>query len=374
MKNIIYIGKRESLDCGIISQKISQISQCDINFKILHSLEECSDYFFNENPLILIIIENNIREKEKFLEELKGDENFKSLPVLLVIKNNSSKTRKKYYSIGVEGFLYDDFDEDELVLVCNSTIKNKIRLDQVNSQFGDVSEKNITKAIQLDLLKKFIPVTVWQKTDNLAENQDFEIPEEEQELAIIYADLESFTSKAEYMTPKDVILMLNRVFDIATEVIYRNSGDIDKFIGDAFLAVFDNPENALLSAIMIQDELKKYNEHRKNNGEFTTSFRIGLHYGRVIRGSVGGAVRNDNTLIGEPINIAERLESMSKGGGVFASKDILTYVSFLNIDDIAFEKVNIRGRNSTLDAVHFYDYYENNEQLKNILRDYKTKK
>jgi hypothetical protein len=71
------------------------------------------------------------------------------------------------------------------------------------------------------------------------------IPEEETELTVVFADIKGFTGMTQHMQPRDVIRTLNTVFDIATRIIYEDGGDIDKFIGDAFFAVYRDPRAAI---------------------------------------------------------------------------------------------------------------------------------
>ena len=106
----------------------------------------------------------------------------------------------------------------------------------------------------------------------------------------------AFTTISEKIQPEEVIQMLNGIFNIVTQVVYQNFGDIDKFIGDAFLAVFRHPEMALLSAVAIQTSLKLYNDIREIDDMPVALFRMGINFGKVIRGSVGGTIRYDNTL------------------------------------------------------------------------------
>lgn len=366
MYNIVYIGSND-IDIEKISSDLSRINDEDIKIIKEKELEQGINLLFSEIPTILLIIEDKINGAEESIKELKKDEAFKFMPVIVVLDKEDIEIRKKYYSFSVDGIINSKISTEEITLICNSVIKHKIRLDQVIKQLGEVSEKNITKSIQLDLLKKFIPLTVWEKTEDLAEAQDFEIPEEEQELAIMFADLESFTTIAERLIPKDVIQMLNGIFDIVTQIIYQNFGDIDKFIGDAFLAVFKHPEMALLSGIMIQDEIDFYNKNRIANNQNVSTLRIGIHYGKVIRGSVGGTVRFDNTLIGDPINTAQRLESMSKAGGILASKDIVSKVKILQNLNIPYQRYVLKGKDKEIEATLFYDYYKENREIKDIL-------
>jgi adenylate cyclase len=364
MFKILYVGLSELADTESVSQRISDMSAFEIAFTTENSIESATEHFFDpDNQVILLIMEEIIEGLDEFIEEIKRDESFQYLPIMIILDHDTKTRRKTFYGKGIEGFLKKNFDCEELLLACNSAIKNKIRLDQVLKDLGDTQEKNITKAIQLELIKRFIPCTVWKKTLLLAEDQDFNIPEMEQDLAIMFADLQSFTAISEKMKPKEVVDFLNGVFDIATRVIYQNHGDIDKFIGDALLAVFERPEMALLSSIEIIDELNEYNIQRQKDNLPATTFRIGINYGKVIRGSVGGNERFDNTLIGDPINTAQRLEGLSPPGTVLAAKSLLDQFPGLINSDIVYHDYSLKGKDKTVKAALVYDYYLSHRDL-----------
>ncbi|OHD14134.1 MAG: hypothetical protein A2086_00255 [Spirochaetes bacterium GWD1_27_9] len=363
MYKIIYTGKKNNIDISKVSSSISSINNCKISLVKVNDLDEATNSFFDGDSLILLLIEENLDGFENFIKEMKNDESFKFLPVILILEENKIENRKKYFSIGVDSFLDEDFDDEELILICSSIVRNQIKIQELSKQLGEVSEKNITKALQLDLIRKFIPLTVWEKSASLAEGQDLEIPEEEQELSIIFGDLQSFTTISEKIQPEEVIQMLNGIFNIVTQVVYQNFGDIDKFIGDAFLAVFRHPEMALLSAVAIQTSLKLYNDIREIDDMPVALFRMGINFGKVIRGSVGGTIRYDNTLIGDPINTAQRLESMSPPGGILASKSLLSQINFINIEELDIKSYNLKGKNKIIEAAIVYDYIVNNEKI-----------
>lgn len=367
MYNIIYIGNKREIEIDKISQELSVLNNNKITIIREKDIESGINHLFFETSVCLVIFEDGIPDLENTIKEFKQDEEFKFTPIIIMLDENDKEIKRRYYLLGVDSFIQHDFTTEEIIFLLNSLVKHKIRQDNINSQLREVSEKNITKAIQLDLLKKFIPCTVWEKTENLAESQNFEIPEEEQDLAILFGDLESFTTIAEKLAPKKVIEMLNGIFDITTQIIYQNFGDIDKFIGDAFLAVFKSPEMALLSAITIQDEIISYNDKKKENNQCVSNFRLGIHYGKVIRGSVGGTVRFDNTLIGDSINTSQRLQTMSPAPGILASKEVISKVEELRQFNITYNTYTLKGKNKDIEACLFYNFYKEHPEIKDIL-------
>ncbi|MBE7439655.1 MAG: adenylate/guanylate cyclase domain-containing protein [Spirochaetales bacterium] len=154
---------------------------------------------------------------------------------------------------------------------------------------------------------------------------------EKKKLAVLFCDIRDFTSHSENKPPEDLVAELNEYFTSMAEAIVFESGTIDKFIGDAVMAVFggaiplENPcQNALNAAIHMQRNLKRLNENRAARGMPPIRNGIGLHYGEVFIGSIGSAERKDYTVIGDAVNVAARIESLCKeyGNGLLFSQEV----------------------------------------------------
>lgn len=145
-------------------------------------------------------------------------------------------------------------------------------------------------------------------------------------ITVLFSDIRSFTNLSESMTPQDLLLFLNRYLVRMNEVIAKNSGFIDKFIGDAIMAIFDennegNKEQdahfneahmAVQCAIQMHQSLNEYNQERSANNELPVEIGIGLHSGPVVVGTVGSEDRLQTTVLGDTVNAAARLESITK--------------------------------------------------------------
>ncbi len=145
---------------------------------------------------------------------------------------------------------------------------------------------------------------------------------EKVEVSVLFSDIRSFTSLAESMLPEDIFNMLNKYLAFVEPPIRSNNGYVDKYIGDGIMALFENGKNqnsaynAILAALEMQQALKKYNETRKTNEKPPLQMGIGLHTGDVIIGTLGGNERMDSTAIGDAVNLASRIEGMTKIYGV----------------------------------------------------------
>ena len=145
---------------------------------------------------------------------------------------------------------------------------------------------------------------------------------EADELSILFADIRGFTSLSETLTPQELLNFLNACFGRLDNVILRHDGFIDKFMGDGVMALFEHDHhlqsarNAVMAAIDMHAEVAVYNQHRANSGYAPIDIGIGINTGSVIIGTVGSSDRMDSTVLGDNVNIAARLQDLTKQFGV----------------------------------------------------------
>ncbi|MGK5092810.1 adenylate/guanylate cyclase domain-containing protein [Deltaproteobacteria bacterium TL4] len=139
-------------------------------------------------------------------------------------------------------------------------------------------------------------------------------------VTILFSDIRAFTTLSETMNPQELLNFLNAYLTRMNEAIHNYGGFVDKFIGDAIMALFDDPggshhqsaHNAVYAAIAMQKTLDIYNKHRAQTGYPPITIGIGLHSGISIFGTVGSHDRMDTTVLGDTVNLASRLESVTK--------------------------------------------------------------
>jgi adenylate cyclase len=164
-----------------------------------------------------------------------------------------------------------------------------------------------------------------------------EIIAENKEVVVLFSDIRSFSTYSETTPPEVVVNQLNQYFDRMVLSITQHGGTVDKFIGDAVMAVFDglieldDPcSNAVEAAIMMKDELKRLNTKWENEGFHTFRMGIGLSFGGVTQGTLGSHNRKEFTVIGDTVNSAARLEDLTKQ---YDSVDII-------ITDLVYDNLN----------------------------------
>lgn len=227
------------------------------------------------------------------------------------------------------------------------------------SAFDDKIKQDAEKARHLhDTFRKFVPK---QFIDHLTIEGPDELAlghADEDEVAVMFVDIKSFTSLCETMTPQQILNFLNAFFTRMNSPIQLNHGFVDKFIGDAILALFDRPEadhatrkgDAIAAALGILQALELYNEHRANSGYSAVEIGIGIHFGPVIIGTVGSHDRMDTTVIGDTVNIAQRLERLTRkySETILVSEEMIAAdvmsKGLHNINHRFIESVTLKGK------------------------------
>lgn len=141
-------------------------------------------------------------------------------------------------------------------------------------------------------------------------------------VAVLFLDIRGFTAMGETMPPEELTSFLSEFRNRLTKPIFANGGTVDKFIGDAIMAVFgaplqkpDDASRALASALEILNEAKEWSNEREKLGELPVKIGIGVHYGEVFAGVLGNEQLLEYTVIGDTVNVAERLEGLSRDVG-----------------------------------------------------------
>ncbi len=156
-------------------------------------------------------------------------------------------------------------------------------------------------------------------------------------VAVLFSDIRNFTTISEQSAAEEIVALLNEYFSRMLEPIFHYEGTLDKFIGDAIMAVFGAPvtrendaERAVLAALDMRRALRKYNEDRKARGLPPIDNGIGITKGEAISGNIGSEQRMDYTVIGDTVNIASRLEGLTKN---YPQKILVNEEVYLDVKD-----------------------------------------
>ncbi|TAG39234.1 MAG: response regulator [Oscillatoriales cyanobacterium] len=179
------------------------------------------------------------------------------------------------------------------------------------------------------------------------------------EMTIMFADIRSFTSLSESMSPRENFEFLNSYLSRVGPVIRQYNGFIDKYIGDGIMALFPNcAEDAVQAGIEMQQQVKIYNKHRQNCGYKPISIGIGLHTGTLMLGTIGEAERMESTVISDAVNLASRVEGLTKlyGVGIVASVQTLCRIDDPQHYKCRFlDRVQVKGKQAPVAVFEIYD-------------------
>lgn len=181
--------------------------------------------------------------------------------------------------------------------------------------------------------------------DEILKKQEIKLGGEVKEVSVLFSDIRGFTAMSEKMNPEDVLGVLNEYLTAMTDIVFENGGTLDKFIGDAVMAVFGSPLydkdhaiKAVKTGWMMQKKLDELNVKWAEEGKSSLKIGIGVNSGKVVAGNMGSLRRMEYTVIGDTVNLASRLESLNKE---------LSTSFLISEDTYAFVKDRIKAKRYT---------------------------
>ena len=181
----------------------------------------------------------------------------------------------------------------------------------------------------------------------------------QKEMSILFSDIRSFTTLSETMTLAENFKFINSYLSRMEPLITTNYGFIDKYIGDAIMALFGRcPDDAVKAALGMLLELNKYNIIREKNNKLPIKIGIGINTGSLMLGTVGGINRMDTTVISDSVNLASRLQDLTK---VYGASLIISQHTFFALKDYRkynyrfLGKVKVQGKKDVVSLFEFFD-------------------
>ncbi|MCB1173662.1 MAG: hypothetical protein KDK39_08860 [Leptospiraceae bacterium] len=235
--------------------------------------------------------------------------------------------------------------------------------DRFNQQKKDSLEQQIRLT---DSYARFVPkqFLTFLKKDSITEVQLGDSVQ--REMTVLFSDVRSFTTLSESMSPQESFDFINALLKRIGPVIRKHNGFIDKYIGDAIMALFPGtPEDAILASIEIRQLLAVYNARRAGKNMQPIKIGIGIHTGRLMLGTIGEAERMEGTVISDTVNLASRLESLTRHYGVTTIVSERTLFGQQNPDAVNYriiDHVKVKGKDDSVAIIEILDG-EADEQL-----------
>ena len=181
----------------------------------------------------------------------------------------------------------------------------------------------------------------------------------QEEMSVLFADIRDFTTLSETMTPQENFNFINAYLSRMEPAITSNNGFIDKYIGDAIMALFsDFADDAVKAGIAMLHILTNYNQDRQRVGYVPIQIGIGINSGSLMLGTVGGKSRMDSTVISDAVNLASRIEGLTKDYSVPLLISHQTLERLRNPDDYAIrvvDKVQVKGKSQYVVVYEVFD-------------------
>jgi class 3 adenylate cyclase len=242
------------------------------------------------------------------------------------------------------------FDEEHLTV--RVPVSSRDEVGRLSASFNEMAETieayHARQEALLAAYGRFVPHELLRLLDK-GSILDVKLGDQTQkEMTVLFSDIRSFTRLSETMTPFENFNFINSYLRRMGPEIRANDGIIDKYIGDAIMALFPNrPDDALTAAVAMQKRLVEYNEHRAKSGYPPISIGIGVNAGKLMLGTVGEHERMDGSVISDAVNLCSRLESLTRvyGSGILTTARTMKLVTAPRSFSCRFiDRVRVRGR------------------------------
>ncbi|MDX1411500.1 MAG: adenylate/guanylate cyclase domain-containing protein [Nitrospirales bacterium] len=234
---------------------------------------------------------------------LKQNSKTKDIPIIFITAKKETDDIVQGFQVGGVDYITKPFHKEE---VC-ARIRNHLELQFLRKQNEERMKATMVRYLGSELV------------DTLMESGEGLMGTSEHEVTILFSDIRRFTTLSEELGAQKTINFLNDYFTQMVSCIQKEKGMLDKFIGDAIMAVFGAPipfeghaDCGVRSAISMVTAVAIYNQERENIGEKPIQIGIGLNSSPVIAGNIGSSERMDYTVIGDGVNLAARLEGATK--------------------------------------------------------------
>lgn len=202
--------------------------------------------------------------------------------------------------------------------------------------------------------------------EKLMQSSDFSLGGTNTLATVLFSDIRDFTTISESLGAEETVKLLNEYFTLMVDCIQNEGGMLDKFIGDAIMAVFgnpfphdDDPDRALRSAIGMMNALTELNQKRIERGLPIIDHSLGLNTDKIVAGNIGSNKRMDFTVIGDGVNLASRIESLCKHYGARILISEFTYERLKSTYRVRpMDKVIVKGKNKAVSIYEVLDFYD----------------
>lgn len=261
---------------------------------------------------------------------VRKESKLRGIPIILLTAKIDEETRISGTELGADAYLAKPFNDRELL----AEVRNLLALKENERRVLELNTY-LTESV----LQRFLPPVLVQKA--AAGDLVLDLRPEPRLITVLFSDIVGFTQLSNTLRSRKVAELLNEYLEAMTRAVFDNGGTVDKFMGDAILALFGAPEEltpneqvrrSINTARAMLRKLEELNQRWRDQGIFDTDgrngvqFRCGIHQGTAVVGMFGSAERADYTAIGPSVNIAARLQQAARPGSILASAAVADYL------------------------------------------------
>lgn len=297
---------------------------------------------------------------DQIMPGMKGDELLveindqypKALKIMLTGQASADAVGKAVNLANLYRYLSKPWQAEDLRFTVKEALNSYFQNKKLAEQNNQLLELNRA-------LSRFVPNQFLQLLDKDSIT-DIQLGNSVQkEMSILFADIRNFTTLSETMTPEDNFKFINGYLSRMEPAITNNNGFIDKYVGDAIMALFGgSADDAVKAGIAMLKSLQKYNQTRHTPNREPLKIGIGINTGQLMLGTIGGSSRIDSTVISDAVNLASRLEGLTKRYGVslLITEQTFSLLEYPQQYAIRFiDKVQVKGKS---ELVTIYEVFE----------------
>ena len=248
-----------------------------------------------------------------------------------------------------------------------SKIQSSDEVGLLSNNFNHMAETIVDYDIKinelLNSMRRFVPFEFLNFLDKKSITEISLGDQVNQEMTVFFSDIRSFTKLSESMTPRETFNFINSYLKRMGPLIRENKGFIDKYIGDSIMAIFPtDPDYALLAGISIRKELVLYNSQRLSYGYPPIHIGIGIHTGNLMLGTIGESQRMDTTVIADSVNLASRIEGLTKFYGVTTIITEITKSKLKNPEQFNMRFIGLVQVVGKEESVPIYEVYDGDDE------------
>ena len=293
------------------------------------------------------IIVNDVKNEPRFNQAVDRKTGFKTRSILCVPLYSKEKIIGVIQVINKKDHLPFTKENEELLntFACHAAIAIE------NAKlYENIREEERKRGIYQRFLSPQIVDEVMNKAKTIS------LGGRRQNVTILFSDIRGFTEITEAKPPEYIVDLLNEYFGEMIDIIFKYGGTLDKFIGDGLMAVFGTPiyykdhaKRGMAAALEMQERLKALNMRNRKRGFVEFAVGIGINTGSVIAGNIGSEKRMEYTVVGNGVNIANRLEGLAQGGQILITESTYNELKGLKLDVEKLKQVQVRGKRGAMD-------------------------